>query len=214
MNELDRLLADAFVINGVSAIKVMKSKSIDTCVKASSRSGLNYVVLSDELSLYELNTALERLTSEKSTASMPIMIVGKKKDPKIYSLVVEYGVSEYYTGEILKDPIRKVVKSFMESTALTPKLGKHLEHISRHIKSNDLDQATRLYENILRDSTEPSHKIRLNLAELYFQMEKFDRAKKILSPLASSNRKDPKYYYLMARIAVKMNGMEEAAEYF
>ena len=213
-NELDRLLADAFVINGVSAIKVMKSKSIDTCVKASSRSGLNYVVLSDELSLYELNTALERLTSEKSTASMPIMIVGKKKDPKIYSLVVEYGVSEYYTGDVLKDPIRKLVKSFMESSALTPKLGKHLEHISRHIKNNDLDQATRLYENILRDSTEPSHKIRLNLAELYFQMEKFDRAKKILSPLANSNRKDPKYYYLMARIAVKMNGIEEAAEYF
>ena len=35
-----------------------------------------------------------------------------------------------------------------------------------------------------------------------------------LSPIADSNRKDPKYYYLMARIAVKLNGMEEAAEYF
>ena len=94
VNELDRLLSDAFVINGVSAVKVMKSKSLETCLKASSRSGLNYVVLSDELSLFELNNALEQLTSQKAACSMPIMIVGKRKDPKIYSLVVEYGVND------------------------------------------------------------------------------------------------------------------------
>ena len=81
----------------------------------------------------------------------------------------------------MKDPIRKLVKSFMENTALTPKLGKHLRDISQHIENNELDQATRLYENILKDSTSVSEKMRLNLAELYFQMGKFDGRRKSFS---------------------------------
>lgn len=214
IDELDRLLGDAFVINGVSAVKVLRSKSIEACTKAASGNGLNFIVLSDELSLFELNSALEILTAEKTANANPIMIVGKKKDPKIYSLVVEYGVSEYYTGETTKKPIRAAVSRFVEDTPLNSNLGKHFQDIAKHLADNNLEEATKLYEKILRNSDSISQKIRLNLAELYFQMDRFDRAKKILSPIKGSSRKNPKYYYLMARIAVKQEGIAEAAEYF
>ena len=112
-NELNRLLKDAFVISGVSSVKISMPKDLDACLRATRGKGLSCIVLSDDLGFYELNRALEALTKEVTKSTSPIMVIAKNKDPKIYSLMVEYDVGEYYS-ENLEKQNKKSYQEFYE----------------------------------------------------------------------------------------------------
>ena len=51
-NELNRLLKDAFVISGVSSVKISMPKDLDACLRATRGKGLSCIVLSDDLGFY------------------------------------------------------------------------------------------------------------------------------------------------------------------
>ena len=213
-NELNRLLKDAFVISGVSSVKISMPKDLDACLRATRGKGLSYIVLSDDLGFYELNRALEALTKEVTKSTSPIMVIAKNKDPKIYSLMVEYDVGEYYSENLEKNKIRKAIKNFMSAAPLTPELGRFLNRISDKLEDNDLLSASKMYESALLELPTNNYKIRIKLAEIYFQMQEYSKAKDVLALIDEDDKRDPKYCYLMARIAVKSGSMTEASEYF
>ena len=92
--ELSRLLGDAFLVGGISSMRIKKCLSADTVVKTTARSGLNYEVLSEDLGYYELNQVLERVSVGKTHSMMNILLIADGRNSRVSRLAIEYGVNQ------------------------------------------------------------------------------------------------------------------------
>ena len=212
--EFNRLLSDAFVIKGVPSKSVVRVKDMENCLKALSRPGLSYLVISNKVGLFTVNKILDSITETGLNLSKPTMLITDVENSTLSTLAVEYGVTETYIGGPDKERVRSSVSRLVDDTPLSNELNKEQKKYRTSYLSIILG-ALKVFEAALRDTKGDSEKLRFNAAELYIQIKDTAKARRVLEPLESlgANNK-AKLYYLLARVAMLDGNSPEAYEYF
>ena len=79
----------------------------------------------------------------------------------------------------------------MSAAPLTPELGRFLNRISDKLEDNDLLSASKMYESALLELPTNNYKIRIKLAEIYFQMQGTQKQRMFLRSLMRMIREIP-----------------------
>ena len=212
--EQDRLLTDAFVISGLTSKSVLEARDTESLHKLIARPGLTYVVLSNDIGVFQLNKTLDFIASSGMMLSKHVLIITRKENTTLASIAMEYGVTEVYTGEASKEGLRAAVARLIENVPISTEMNQYLDEVAGYLQQNELDKAIKCFEAAIRESRGDSEKLRVNIAELYLQNNQLKKAKRILEPLQLNNNKNSKLFYILARIALKEGRKDEAFEFF
>ena len=75
--EQDRLLTDAFLISGLSSKSIIEARDSEALHRLIARPGLTYIVLSDDLGVFQLNKTLDYISSNGMMLSKHVLIITK-----------------------------------------------------------------------------------------------------------------------------------------
>jgi Flp pilus assembly protein TadD len=156
-----------------------------------------------------VHKALAASQADVRSAMRPIFLVSAEPVQGIDGLAAEFGVSQVHVGELTKKVIKERLIELGRGRVFEVEMSNALIEIANLRNASNwrgledhIEQMRNKYPNEVRLIAE--------LAESYLQTNRFEECERLIKPLVSGERKDPRLLNLLGRALLKQNKFDEA----
>ena len=140
----------------------------------------------------------------------PIFLFSAEEVPHLEGVCIEYGVLSMHMGEFTRNTIKEKLEEMSKAEPYDDEIVDGLIVVTESRKRDDWQAAGALLEELSAKHPQVT-RLKTDLAENYFHLEEYDKAKEALLPLCQLENPDPRALNLLGRVQMVHGDFSEAS---
>lgn len=154
----------------------------------------------------------QKVTSERATKYLPVLIYSKRMSEEEVQLTQELGLKNILGMPFDKEGARNLINDIMTTEENISPAERRLRKIDAYLEDNKPGEALKLFDDILSRKPEFKHRAKASLGEAWIQMGKLEKAEKALLEAIEANDDYPRARQLLAKVYSLRGNHDKAIE--